>query len=100
LPFDKALLFGCGPTAEFDERAYLAVLGKMRDVLAGLKTGHAVVELPGRHLELIAPERAVDLLLEDEAASPLAVAWTLVDTPQAHKTLSERRVRERRKLAP
>lgn len=100
LPFDKTVLFGCGPKADFDERAYLAALQRIRQVLAGLKAGHAVVELPGRHLDLIAAERAVDLLLEGVDDPTDQSVWTLIDAPLAQKTLSDRRLRERRRLLP
>jgi hypothetical protein len=98
LPFDKALLFGCGPAAQFDERAYIAVLTQVFSVLEGLKAGNAVVELPGRHLDLIPPARAVDVLLELVGQRLGQSVWTLVDAPQTQQTLNERRLRERRNL--
>ena len=100
LPFDKTLVFGCGPKASFDERTFLTALDGIRSVLKGLKAVHAVVELPGRHLDLISAERAVDLLLERAQGDGDSSTWTLVDTPQAQQTLTDRRLRERRQLVP
>ena len=99
LPFDKALLIGCGPIAQFDERVYRAVLGTMVSVLEGLRARNAVVELPGRHLDLIAPDRAVDVLLECAAASADHDQWTLLDSQEAQKLLTDRRLMERRRAA-
>jgi hypothetical protein len=98
LPFDKTVLIGCGPKAEFDERAFLGVLAHFINILKGLKAGHAVVELPGRHLDAIAADRAIDLLLEQPL--PVNTKWTLVDGAEGQKVLSERRLRERRHIAP
>lgn len=101
LPFDKALFIGCGLRADFDERAYVAALTKVISVLQGLKAGQALVELPGRHLNVIPSARALDLLLDLVAQqtptdqSPRSV-WTLIDSPEVQKVLSERRMRERR----
>jgi hypothetical protein len=101
LPFDKVLFIGCGLRADFDERAYLAALTKVISVLQGLKAGQALVELPGRHLNVIASARALDLLLElvsqeSGAEQNLRSVWTLIDVPEVQKVLSERRMRERR----
>jgi hypothetical protein len=101
LPFDKALFIGGGLRAEFDERAFLAVVTKVLAVLQGLKAGQALVELPGRHSDIMPPTRALDLLLDvvpQETGmdhSPRSV-WTLIDAPEVQKALTERRLRERR----
>lgn len=104
LPFDKVLFVGCGLRADFDERAYLAAVTKVISVLQGLKAGQALVELPGRHLNVIPSARALDLLLElvsqeNSTEQNLRSVWTLIDAPEVQKVLSERRMRERRTTA-
>jgi hypothetical protein len=101
LSVDKALFIGCGVRADFDERAFLSVVTKIMSVLQGLKAGQALVELPGRHLDLIAPTRALDLLLEvvnqqEPARQQPRPVWTLIDDPEVQKALNDRRMRERR----
>src|SRR6185295_143107 len=46
LPFDKVLLFGMGPTKDYSELAYRAVLERILRTLEGLRARTAVVELP------------------------------------------------------
>jgi hypothetical protein len=101
LPFDKVLLVGCGAREQFDERAYVAAVTKVISALQDLKAGQALVELPGRHLNVIPSARALDLLLElvgqeNSAEQNLRSVWTLIDAPEVQKVLSERRMRERR----
>jgi len=64
LPFDKVVLFGVGNRDEFSERVFRAIIEKMLSALEGLRARTAVVELPGRHIGAIPPERATDILLE------------------------------------
>jgi hypothetical protein len=103
LPFDKALFIGCGLRADFDERAYLAAVAKIISVLKDLKAGQALIELPGRHLNVIPSARALDLLLDlvgqDSVEQSSRSIWTLIDAPEVQKVLNERRMRERRSTA-
>jgi hypothetical protein len=100
MPFDKALLFGLGPVAEFDDAAYRAVTEHMLSVLEGLCARSAVVELPGRHRGAIDAERASDILFELAGGRPEHDIWTLIETTDDQKRIaarvSEQRRRDRR----
>jgi hypothetical protein len=98
LPFDKILLFGMGNRADFDERVFRLMVGKMLSTLEGLRSRTAVVELPGRHVEAIAPERAADILLESAGARPEHDLWTLVDTAEAQRIITQHMIQERRRV--
>lgn len=98
LPFDKVVLFGSGPRAELDERVFRVVIDKMLDTLEGLRARTAVVELPGRHFDAIPPERAADILLESAAARPEHDVWTLVDSAEAHRVITQHMITERRRV--
>ncbi len=98
LPFDKVLLFGMGPLAEYDEVTYRSVLEKVLRTLEGLRARTAVVELPGRHRELVSAERAADILLE--VAGPRAEhdVWTLVESAEAQRVITQHMIQERRRV--
>jgi hypothetical protein len=98
LPFDKIVLFGIGTRAEFNEIVFRAVIARMLDTLEGLRARTAVVELPGRHFDAIAPERAADILLENAAGRPDHDLWTLVEPPEAQRSIGQHMVEERRRV--
>ncbi len=98
LPFDKVLLFGFGARAEFSERVFRAVVDKMLTTLEGLRARSAVVDLPGRHSDAIAPERAADMLLEQAAGRPEHDVWTLVESAEAQRAISAHVIQERRRV--
>jgi hypothetical protein len=100
LPFDKALLFGLGPHAEFDDDTFRTVTEHILTVMEGLCARSAVVELPGRHCGAIDAERATDILLELASTRPEHDAWTLIEATDDQKRIaarvSEQRRRDRR----
>lgn len=98
LPFDKVLLFGVGPLADYTELAFRAVLGKVLSTLEGLRARTAVVELPGRHRDAIAPERAADILLEMAGGRPEHDVWTLVEPAEAQRIITQHMIQERRRV--
>jgi hypothetical protein len=98
LPFDKILLFGLGQARDFSELVFRAVVEKVLVTLEGLKARTAVVELPGRHFDGIAPERAADILLEMAGARPEHDAWTLIEPVEAQKAIAQHTILERRRL--
>ena len=97
LPFDKVLLFGIGPSHEFNERVFRTVVEKMLATLEGLRARTAVVQLPGRHLGVIAPERAADILLESAGGRAEHDIWTLVEPGEARRAITQHMVQERRR---
>lgn len=98
LPFDKVLIFGIGPATGFDERVFRAVVEQMLTTLEGLRARTAVVELPGRHLDAIEPERAADILLERAGGKPEHDVWTLVEPAVAQRTITQHMIQERRRV--
>jgi hypothetical protein len=98
LPFDKIVLFGIGPVAAFDESVFRTVIEKMLSTLEGLRSRTAVVELPGRHIGAIAPERAADILLETAGPRREHDVWTLVETTEGQRAITQHLIQERRRL--
>ena len=98
LPFDKVVLFGCGPSAEFNEHVFRAVIDKVLSTLEGLRARTAVVELPGRHIGAIRAERAADILLESAGGRPEHDVWTLVESTEAQRAITQHMIQERRRV--
>ncbi|GMV15572.1 MAG: leucyl aminopeptidase [Polyangiaceae bacterium] len=98
LPFDKLVFFGCGPRSAFGEKTFRRVIENMLATLEGLCVRSAVVELPGRHFDAILPERAADILLEQAASRPEHDVWTLVETAEAQRSITQHMVAERRRV--
>ncbi|MBN2192733.1 MAG: leucyl aminopeptidase [Polyangiaceae bacterium] len=98
LPFDKILFFGIGPAVAFDERVFRAVVDQMLTTLEGLRSRTAVVELPGRHLDAIEPQRAADILLERAGGKAEHDVWTLVETAAAQRVITQHMIQERRRV--
>lgn len=100
--FDKILLFGAGARATFDEEAFQKVLVAMLDTIEDLASRGPVIELPGRHDNLITPERAADLLLAAAARrgeiSPTGDLFTLVEGADDRQRITEHMIEERRRI--
>jgi hypothetical protein len=56
------------------------------------------VELPGRHLGAISPERAADILLEIAGARAEHDVWTLIETVEAQRVITQQTILERRRV--
>ncbi len=98
LPFEKLLLVGLGDRAAFDDGAFRAGLLRIATTLEGLRVRRAVVELPGRGVEAIEPERAIVLALELLGPAPEHDAWWLVEDAASQKVV-EQRVRSSQRVA-
>jgi hypothetical protein len=98
LPFDKVLLFGLGAKPEFEEAIFRSTTDRILKTLERLKARTAVVELPGRHFNAIAPERAADILLESAGDSRAHDAWTLVESAEAQRAITRHMVQERHRV--
>jgi len=98
LPFDKILLFGVGARSAFNDAIYRAIIGRLLETLEGLRARTAVVELPGRHFDGIAPERAADILLESAGGRQEHDVWTLVEPNDAQRTITQHMIQERRRV--
>ena len=70
----------------------------MLSVLEGLRARTAVVELPGRHIGAIPPERATDILLECAGGRQEHDIWTLVEPADAQRVIGAHMIQERRRV--
>ena len=98
LRFDKVLLFGVGRRDDFSEPVFRVVIGKMLATLEGLRARSAVVELPGRHFDAIRPDRAADILLECAGNNPAHDVWTLAETLESKRLITQHMIQERRRI--
>ena len=101
MSFEKILVFGCGPRAQFDEARYRIALRHMMTAVERLSARLAVAQLPGRQSDLITAERAADLLLEAATrgdARGRYDAWTLVEDHEARRRIEQHMVEERRRI--
>ncbi len=98
VPFEKVLFLGLGPKAGFDDRVFREVVRHIGRALERLRVRRAVVELPGRAGEAIAPEAALTLALECVGDAPEHDVWWLVEAPAAQKRLEVRAADERRRV--
>ena len=87
LAVDKVVLLGTGASAAFDDAVFVATIAAAIDVLAGLRARTAALALPGRAIERIGPERALELFLE-HAADPLSRdEITILDGADAQRVM-------------
>jgi len=98
LPFDKIVLFGIGRSEAFSELVFSDVVRRMLDTLEGLHVRNAVVQLPGRHVQAITAARAADLLLEQAATRPEHDIWTLLESAEAQRSITQHMIQERRRV--
>lgn len=98
LPFDKVLLFGTGPAEVFSELIFSDVVERMLGTLEALHVRNAVVQLPGRHAEAISAARAADLLLEQAASRSEHDIWTLLESSEAQRSITQHMIQERRRV--
>lgn len=98
LSFDKLILFGAGPRAEFGEETFRRVILHMLGTMEGLSSRVSVVELPGRHEDLIPAERAADILLACAGRKPEHDVWTLVESADGRQRITQHMIEERRRV--
>jgi Cytosol aminopeptidase family, N-terminal domain len=97
LPFDKVLLIGAGTRAAFDVAACKEATGALLHALEGLHVKRAVVELPGRSGDRIAPDVAAEIALDATRESEAHDAWFLVESAEAQAKIVSRANEERRR---
>ena len=98
LGFDKLLVFGAGPRAGFTEAVFQAVVMSMLGTMEALLARASVVELPGRHDNLVAAERAADILLACAARRPAHDVWTLVEDADGKARITQQLIEQRRRV--
>lgn len=96
-PFEKLLLFGLGPAAEFDEEVYLEAVHRMLDTLSGLRVRMSVVERPGRHTDAVDALRAVDLILQACEGYQDQDLWTLIEEAVDQNRIVQHLLEEKRR---
>ena len=69
-----------------------------RSSACGLRVRSAVVELPGRHFDGIRPDRAADILLECAGSKPMHDVWTLAETLESQRLVTQHMIQERRRV--
>jgi hypothetical protein len=97
LPFDKVLLVGAGARGDFDAAACRRATGALLHALEGLHVKRAVVELPGRSGDRVAPELAAEIVLDATRDSEAHDAWFLVEGAEAQAKIASRANEERRR---
>ncbi len=97
LPFDKILVLGLGPRANFGDAVFREATLKLIKSLEGMHVRRAVVELPGRADGLMDAERATELVLDCIGESVAHDAWVLVEKPDSQKRIAQRAQDERRR---
>lgn len=97
VPFEKLLLFGLGPKDDFDEEVFLEATHRILDTLSGLKVRMAVVERPGRHVDVVDALRGADLILEACEGYGDQDLWTMVEDGPDQKRIAQHLSEERRR---
>jgi len=98
LTFDKLILFGLGSRGEFTEEVFRDVVVSMLRTMESLSARASVVELPGRHDNLIAAERAADILLACAGRNAEHDVWTLVEGADGRQRITQLMIEERRRV--
>ncbi|GAB5548517.1 MAG: leucyl aminopeptidase [Sandaracinaceae bacterium] len=102
LTYDKLFLFGAGAASEFDDAVFEQVVERMLVTLDRARVRVSVFGLPGRSLDAISPERAMELYLERMGAHPEHDQVTLIEPPDAQRRMGpvvERAKRRERALS-
>jgi len=90
LPYDKIFLYGVGDNSSFNPQTFARIVELLLNTMSELGAKRAVVELPGRALDLISPEIAANVLLQQAGDRPEFDTWTLIDTPAAQRAVNQR----------
>jgi hypothetical protein len=98
LSFHKLLVFGAGPRASFGEDAFRSIVLHMLATMEGLLARVSVVELPGRHDQIIPADRAADILLACAGRKQEHDAWTLVEDAEGRARIVQHMIEERRRV--
>jgi len=97
VPFEKLVLFGLGPKAEFDENAFIDTVCRILDTLAGLRVRMAVIERPGRHTSVVDAVRAIQVITSVCEEHGGQDVWTLLESASDQKRIAQHLEEERRR---
>jgi hypothetical protein len=98
LPFEKLFLVGGGRADELDERRFVELVEWTLTTLDRARVRASVVGLPGRSLERVPAQRAMELFLERAAAHPEQDQVTLIEDLDAQRAMAPVVERERRRV--
>ncbi len=87
---EKLVVFGLGSSKAFDDEAYERAIVRVLRTLGGLGARRAVLELPGRGGDAIAPERAAELLFSAYAAEESSLHLYVVEEEEAKRRILAR----------
>ena len=97
LSVDKLFLFGLGPRAAFGPEVYEGCVRRMFRTLERAKVRSSVCGLPGRSVEAIEPEEAMERLLGVAGEFLEHDELTLLEGPDAQKAMEPVLLQERRR---
>ena len=63
-----------------------------------VRPSESSLELPGRHFDGIRPDRAADILLECAGSKPMHDVWTLAETLESQRLVTQHMIQERRRV--
>jgi hypothetical protein len=94
VPWRRILGIGAGSSTDFDEAAYRHTLRCALDASRGIGAESVAIALPGRDINVIEPELAIEHLLDAVEASQLEQGpWlrklTVIDVPSATKAMGD-----------
>ncbi|MEM7448454.1 MAG: M17 family peptidase N-terminal domain-containing protein [Myxococcota bacterium] len=84
---EKLFLFGMGPRTSFSEDVFLIAVENMFRTLSRVRVRASACVLPGRALNLIDPESAMELFLDVAQSNPEIDAVTVIETSEAQKCM-------------
>jgi hypothetical protein len=94
VPWRRVLAVGIGDSSSFTEETFRVVIDCTLEALRGIGATSAAIALPGRDIEKIRADRAIqeftDVLLENrQIRGEWLTSLTLIDAPLASKTMSD-----------
>ena len=87
LPFARVMWFGLGEAKGYSEARFRTDLTWIAEVVGKAAIGEWTLQLPGRASGLIGARRAIEIVLEDEAFTNLAI--TIIEDPAGQKDIAE-----------
>ena len=97
LSCEKLFLFGLGGRADFGPEVFEFTMRRVLETLTRARVRASTCVLPGRHLQMMEPEAAIELLLHVARDYPEQDEVTLVETLEAQKAMSPVLQRDRRR---
>jgi hypothetical protein len=90
LRFGRLMIFGLGPSKDYDEQRYRADVRWIRKVAQDAGISDYAIEPPGRATGMIGARRALELWLDESSKDGIEpTAVTLVDSTTGHKDMAD-----------